>query len=77
MKVNFFNREPAHTKHIQLNISKCKACWKCQDKCLNHVIGKVNLPWHKHAIIINGSKCTGCLKCVKVCEFNALSKFLI
>ncbi len=74
MKPGFFNRERSRTAHVQLDTRKCKACWKCQEKCSNNVFGKINLPWHKHAIIDNGDKCTGCLKCVKVCDYEALIK---
>jgi 2-oxoglutarate ferredoxin oxidoreductase subunit delta len=74
MRPGFFNREHLKTAFIQLDTGKCKACWKCREACPNHVIGVVDLPWHKHSIFINGSNCTGCLKCVRVCEPNALSK---
>ena len=74
MKPEKVNREQAHTGYIQLDTKKCKACWKCKEICSNQVLGRINLPWHKHIRILNASNCTGCLKCVKVCEFMALSK---
>ncbi len=76
MKPRLFNREPARTKYVELDTKKCQACWKCQGKCSNHVIGRVNLPWHKHAVIVNGGSCTGCLKCVRVCDSSAFAKIL-
>ena len=72
MKPRSVRSEYVRTAYVQLNTRKCKACWKCLEICPNDVIGKVNLPLHKHARIINGSNCKGCLKCVKVCESNAL-----
>jgi uncharacterized Fe-S center protein len=67
-------REHKQSEFILLDTAKCIACWKCQEVCLNNVIGRINLPFHKHARINNGSNCTGCLKCVKICEANALCK---
>jgi 2-oxoglutarate ferredoxin oxidoreductase subunit delta len=74
MKPRSSTREYARTKYIQLDTRKCKACWKCLDSCPNNVIGRINLPFHKHARIINSINCKGCLKCLNVCESNALSK---
>ena len=74
MKPGTGNREHSRTAYIQLDTKKCIACWKCQDKCSNKVIGKVNLPWHKHAHIVKANNCTGCLKCLSACEVKALSK---
>lgn len=68
------NRGQAKTKYIQLDTRKCEACWKCMEVCPNNVIGRVNLPWHKHALIIKSNNCTGCSKCIKACEFNAITK---
>lgn len=67
-------RGQTKTKYILLDTRKCEACWKCIEVCPNNVIGRVNLPWHKHALIIKSDNCTGCTKCVKVCEFNAITK---
>lgn len=74
MRPKLFNHENARTAFIQLDTQKCKACWKCNDDCSRQVIGKINLPWHKHARIIHPNKCTGCLKCVKVCQYEAIFK---
>ena len=62
------------TEFIEINSRSCDACWKCISVCPNNVIGKIDLPWHKHARIVNGSNCTGCLKCVNICESKALYK---
>jgi 2-oxoglutarate ferredoxin oxidoreductase subunit delta len=66
------SRDHFKTKFIALDTEKCKACWKCQDKCSKKVIGKIDLFFHKHARLKNIDDCTGCLKCVKVCEYEAL-----
>ena len=68
------DRGRATTKYIQLDTGKCEACWKCVEACDNNVMGRVNLPWHKHAIIVRSNNCTGCLKCMKICVHNAISK---
>jgi len=73
MKPGSRKHEHTRTAYILLDTGKCKACWKCLEKCSNNVIGRINLPWHKHARISNDSICTGCLKCVNACAFNALS----
>jgi 2-oxoglutarate ferredoxin oxidoreductase subunit delta len=67
-------RKKQVTEFIEINSRSCEACWKCISICPNKVIGKIDLPWHKHARIVNGSNCTGCLKCVNICESKALSK---
>lgn len=74
MKTKHENRKHAQTPYINLDTRKCTACWKCLEMCSQNVIGKINLPWHKHVRIVNGSNCTGCLRCVNVCEYNAFSK---
>ena len=75
MKPRYRESEHTRTAFVNLDTRKCIACWMCIAKCLNNVIGRVNLPWHKHALIINGSNCTGCLKCLDVCESKAISRF--
>lgn len=70
----FFNRENKRTQFVQLDAKKCKACWACIKNCTNRVIGKVDLPYHKHALIVNSDACTGCLNCLSVCKFNAYSE---
>jgi len=74
MKPGIFKRRQVLTAYVLFDSGKCKACWKCLEKCPENVFGRVNLPWHKHALIVNGSNCTGCLKCVLVCAFDALSR---
>lgn len=61
------------TEHIILNVKLCQACWKCVDSCPKHVLGKVNLPFHKHVLITNPNSCIGCKKCVSGCETGALT----
>ena len=74
MQKKFFSRENSRTAYVQLDTGKCIACWKCLEVCQKQVIGKVDLPWHKHALIINPVKCSGCLNCIKICQYNAFSK---
>jgi len=74
MKPEFFSRGHTRTLSVQLNTSKCKACWKCIEACPRQVIGKVDLPWHKHALLINREFCCGCLNCIKSCSYGAYSK---
>ena len=65
---------PRHdrTRFIRLNTDLCKACWACVEICPNGVIGKVDLPVHKHAHIDHAEKCRGCNKCVKACANKAI-----
>lgn len=73
MNPRLFSRETTKTLFIQLDTRKCIACWECIENCQKQVIGKVDLPWHKHALIINPDDCSGCRKCTKVCESEAIS----
>jgi len=68
------SREHTGTQSVQLDTRKCKACWICIDACPRQVIGRINLPWHKHAIFVNSEKCSGCLTCLKKCPHGAYSK---
>ena len=61
------------TAHIQLDSRKCQACWACVEICPKQVLGKIDLPFHKHAKIVNPEACIGCKKCVKKCEHDAIT----
>lgn len=74
MKSRSNNNDSTRTTYIQIDTRKCIACWQCLAECKNHVIGRINLPWHKHSRFVKSSECTGCLKCIKVCEPGALTK---
>lgn len=74
METRRSNRGQAKTNYIQLDTRKCEACWKCMEVCPNNVMGRVNLPWHKHALLIKSDNCSGCSKCIKACKFNAITK---
>jgi 2-oxoglutarate ferredoxin oxidoreductase subunit delta len=74
MEAIMIKREHTKTHFVTLETGKCKACWKCIADCHGRVIGKVDLPWHKHALITAPDKCTGCLKCVGVCPNGAFIK---
>lgn len=68
------SRKRAEVRTIGLDTSKCVACWKCVESCAMGALGKINLPWHKHAVIVSESSCIGCLKCMNVCDSHALFK---
>lgn len=74
MKSRSNNNDSKRTTFIQLDTKKCIACWECILECKNNVIGRINLPWHKHAKFVNSNNCIGCLKCINVCEPGALTK---
>lgn len=74
MKPGFLDREHIRTPFVQLDIRKCKACWKCLEEGPSRVINKVDLFWHKHTLIVEPEKCTGCLKCINVCEYDVYSE---
>ena len=76
MRQGFFKPEHTSNTYVLLDTKKCIACWKCQEVCSNNVIGRINMPWHKHVKFTNVSNCTGCLKCVKICTTNAISKLI-
>jgi uncharacterized Fe-S center protein len=65
---------PRHTgtRYIRLDTGRCKACWDCVQVCPQHVLGKVDLPFHRHARIDRAEKCKGCLRCVKACPNQAI-----
>lgn len=73
MRQKFTSHRQTQYGTIRLDTKKCQACWKCLDVCKNNVIGRINMPWHKHAKIKNPDTCTACSKCVSVCESGALS----
>lgn len=74
MKQKFFKKEHTSTMYVMLDTKKCEGCWKCLNVCTKHVIGRINLPWHKHALFINGNECIGCMQCVKSCETGAINR---
>jgi len=74
MRQGFIKQKHTNTEFVLLDTKKCEACWKCLDVCSNKVIGRINLPWHKHIRFVNGSTCIGCMKCVKICKTGAISK---
>ena len=74
MRQDFFKEERTITAFILLDTKNCEACWKCLNVCTNNVIGRINMPWHKHVRSINSSACIGCMKCVKICMTGAISR---
>lgn len=61
------------TRYIRLNTHKCKACWDCVTECPQHVLGKIDLLFHKHARIDHPDNCKGCMRCVKTCLNGAIT----
>ncbi len=74
MRQRLFKNKQAKAAFITLDTKKCVACWECIDICPQNVIGRINLPWHKHAKLSNQDACIGCMKCVKVCKAKAISQ---
>lgn len=73
MKLKIFSRKQTYTQYIRLDTRKCKACWECISGCPNGVLGKIDLPWHKHALVLQPAACSGCFNCMNVCPENAYS----
>jgi len=65
---------PRHTEtdYIYLNTSRCQACWVCVQACPQHVLGKIDLRFHRHAHIDQAKNCKGCLRCLKACPNQAI-----
>jgi uncharacterized Fe-S center protein len=60
------------THFILLDTSHCKACWECVDICPQHVLGKIDFHFHRHACIDRAENCKGCLRCLKACSNQAI-----
>jgi NAD-dependent dihydropyrimidine dehydrogenase PreA subunit len=65
------------TLFVKLDTKKCEACWKCLESCPINVIGKIDLPWHKHAVLNHPDDCSGCLTCIKECTSGAITKIQV
>jgi ferredoxin len=74
MRLNIFRTHQSATSHVHLDTRKCHACWKCIDACHRQVLGKIDLPIHKHAVIQNPDACTGCKKCITACTYGAFTE---
>ncbi len=61
-----------NTKYIEINRSRCQACWKCVETCPNGVLGKVIVFKHRHARVDHAAACKGCKKCVDNCPNEAI-----
>ena len=72
--MKFFAASPHHTetRYIRLDTSRCKACWECVNVCPQHVLGKIDFWFHRHAYIDRTKKCKGCLRCLKACSNQAI-----
>ena len=62
----------AETLYIRLDTNRCKACWNCVQACPRDVLGKVDLPFHRHARIDQAENCKGCLLCLNACTHQAI-----
>jgi uncharacterized Fe-S center protein len=74
MKSRSNKNNSTRTTFIQLDTKKCIACWECLTECKNNVIGRINLPWHKHSKFVYSKDCTGCLKCMNICKSGAFMR---
>jgi NAD-dependent dihydropyrimidine dehydrogenase PreA subunit len=72
MKIHFPISRHVNTPYIRLDTSLCQACWACVTACPRHVLGKIDLHFHKHARIDQPEACKGCLLCVKACPNGAI-----
>jgi NAD-dependent dihydropyrimidine dehydrogenase PreA subunit len=70
----FKHRKRHQTPFVELDTHACQACWGCCAVCPAHVLGKISLPWHKHAVFRTAMDCVGCGKCVAVCAAGALRR---
>ena len=61
------------TKFIGLDTRLCRACWKCIEVCQKKALGKIDLPFHRHAAIRNADNCKGCRKCAAACPQGAIT----
>lgn len=77
MKPRFFISSNTKTLFVKLDTKKCQACWKCLESCPTNVIGKIDLPCHKHAIIDHPDDCSGCLTCTEICPSGAISEISV
>jgi ferredoxin len=59
--------------YVSLDRSLCSACFECVAVCPKGVIGKIDVPLHRHAVMQAGDLCAGCGRCVEVCTAGALS----
>ncbi len=55
------------TPHLDVDLSKCTKCWKCEIICPEKVFVSTQFLWMKHVTLGNPNDCTGCMKCVRVC----------
>ncbi len=72
MRLRARSQSHTNTKYIELNRSRCQACWKCVEACPNDVLGKVIVFNHRHARVNHAEACKGCKKCVDSCPNGAI-----
>ena len=65
---------PRHnrTPHIQIDLSQCQACGRCEKACPAGVLGIFNILGHTHVHVDRPKKCLGCFKCIKACDNKAI-----
>jgi ferredoxin len=66
------SRSHTTTKYIELDRSRCQACWKCVESCPNGVLGKIIFFNHRHARVDHAEACKGCRKCLDTCPNGAI-----
>jgi NAD-dependent dihydropyrimidine dehydrogenase PreA subunit len=71
-RISGMGRPAPRGRHIGIDTGKCRACWKCIGECPGGVLGRIDLPFHKHVRLRRGGECRGCMKCLKACEHGAI-----
>lgn len=72
MRLHFPLHRHTRTDYIMLNTSACRACWACIAACPRDVLGKAQLPGHRHAHVDHADRCAGCRRCVAACPHGAI-----
>lgn len=62
------------TNYIHIDRARCIGCFQCVDVCPKGVLGKVNLPLHKHVHVDHPDQCVGCFACLSCCPAQAIQK---
>jgi NAD-dependent dihydropyrimidine dehydrogenase PreA subunit len=72
MKLRLPSPRHPETKYVQIDTHLCQACWICIDACPQHVLGKIDLKFHRHVRVDHADACKGCLACVRACPQGAV-----
>ena len=72
MKLHIASPSHTETAFVSLDTGRCQACWACVEICPEHVLGKVDVLFHRHARVDRPADCRGCLRCLKACSNQAI-----